>query len=41
MLHNKWLERTGVAVTRRLWEGGQASRHPAAPPLSHTVRHMG
>jgi len=34
---NKWLKRTPPSVTPPARREAQASRHPAAPPLSHTV----
>ena len=37
---NKWLKRTPPSVTPPARREAQASRHPAAAPLSHTVRHM-
>jgi hypothetical protein len=35
---NKWLKRTPPSVTPPAGTEAQASCHPAAPPLSHTVR---
>jgi hypothetical protein len=41
MLRNKWLERTPPSVRPPARREAQASRHPAATPLSHTVRLRG